>query len=161
MQKQVCQLLIYYVPYGNFTYFGQSLFPGSFFILEGSEISCVGKIRTPDDYCLNFQHLMTENNIDFEVVLNTKDIYKELKIRGYDYGKHFQKLLSLKTKDFNRFHGEVEWDGNWVTFVDALLQSTIIAQPFRKLMVPVMIKYLRCDPQILSRAIQTNKIHGY
>ena len=107
---------------------------------------------------------MTENNKknkDFEVVLNTKDIYKDLKVRGYDYGKHFQKLLSLKTNDFNEIHGEVEWDGNWITFVDSLLQSALMGQPFRKLMVPVMIKYLRCDPQILSRAIHMNKIQRY
>ena len=121
---------------------------------------CFGKIRTPDDYCLNFQHLLAENNEknkDFEVILNTKDIYKDVKIRGYDYGKHFQKLLSLKTNDFNELYGEVEWDGNWVTFVDSLLQSTIMAQPFRKLIVPVMIKYLRCEPHLLRRAIQMNK----
>ena len=146
--------------YCIFNYFDHFNHVGSFVVLEGSEISCVGKIRTPDDYCLNFQHLMTENNEknkDFEVVLNTKDIYKDLKVRGYDYGKHFQKLLSLKTNDFNRIHGEVEWDGNWVTFVDSLIQCTLMAQPMRKPMVPFMIKYLRCEPNLLSKALHTNK----
>ena len=110
---------------------------------------------------MNNQNLINENdmkNKDFEIVLNAKDIYKDLRILGYDYGPKFQRLLSVKTNDFKTIHGEIEWDGNWITFMDAILQSMITAFAFRKMMVPVMIRSLRCDPRVLFDALDANQI---
>ena len=77
---------------------------------------------------------------------------------GYDYGPKFRKIKSMKTNDFETLHGEVGWDGNWITFMDSLLQIMALAIPFRKMMVPVMIKSLRCDPKTFFEALENNKI---
>ena len=99
-----------------------------------------------------------EDKKEYEVVLNRNDIYKDLKILGYDYGPKFQKLKSMKTNNFETITGDVDWDGNWITFMDSLLQTMALAMPFRKLMVPVMIKSLRCDPLVLYQAIKQNRL---
>ena len=130
-------------------------------VSQGDTIHCSGKVSTTDENCLNVQHVLEKVNEwkdnKCEVVLNANDIYKDLRVRGYDYGHRFQKLKTFKTNDFNEVYGEIEWDGNWVTFVDSLLQTMVICQPFRKLLVPVMLKYLRCDPKILNRVIESNR----
>ena len=128
--------------------------------MEGGNVTCVGKIRTSDEYCLNVQHLLIEqeeNKKDFEVELNCHEIYKDLKILGYDYGPKFQRLKNMKTNHFETVHGDIEWDGNWVTFMDSLLQTMALAMPFRKMMVPVMIKSLRCDPKVLYDNLEKNR----
>ena len=133
-----------------------------FSVEEGGNLCCFGKIRTKDEYLLNVQNLIIENDIknkDFEIVLNAKDIYKDLRILGYDYGSKFRKLVSVKTNDFKIIHGEVEWDGNWITFMDAILQSMITALAFRKMMVPVMIRSMICDPKVLFEAIDANRVY--
>jgi hypothetical protein len=131
---------------------------GEFAIYESGHMSCVGKIRTTDEYCLSIQNLLFDNNKDFEVELSGDDIYKDLKILGYDYGPKFRKLKTIRSKDFKTLHGEVEWDGNWITFMDSLLQTMALGQPFKKMMVPVMIKSLRCDPKVLYEAVKENKV---
>ena len=134
---------------------------GDFVILEGGNVTCVGKVRTSDEYCLSVQHLIIEDNAekkDYEITLNATDIYKDLKILGYDYGPKFRKLKNMKTNDFETIHGEIEWDGTWVTFMDSLLQIMALALPFRKMMVPVMIRSLRCDPKVFYEALSANRI---
>ena len=133
---------------------------GDFIIEESGNVCCFGKIRTKDANVLNVQHMIGEqiDNKDFEVVLNSNDIYKDLRALGYDYGPKFQKVVSVKTNDFQTIEGQLEWDGNWVTFIDSLLQTMIAVLAFRKMMVPVMIKWLRCDPKVLFEAIDANRV---
>ena len=118
--------------------------------MENNNICCFGKMRTTDEYSLYVQDLIEENNNfdEKEVVLEESDIYKDLRVCGYDYGLFFRRMKNLRTKDYKTFFGSIEWEGNWVTFMDGLLQTMAITLPYRKLMVPVMIKRLTCDPKI-------------
>ena len=119
-------------------------------------------MRTTDEYSLFIQDLIYEHKTDDknseEFSINTNDIYKDLRACGYDYGLFFKRLKTMTTKDFKTFSGTVEWDGNCVTFLDGLLQTMAIAMPFRKLMVPVMIKRFTCDPKVLYEAVDKNKV---
>ena len=132
---------------------------GDFVILENGNTTCVGKIRSSDEYILNVQNLINESPKEqyFESEIEMNDIYKDLKIMGYDYGPNFRGLRRIMTNDFDTFHGQVQWEGNWVTFMDSLLQTMAVVMPFRKMMVPVMIKQLRCDPKVLYQAVAANK----
>ena len=124
-------------------------------------MTCLGRIRTPDEYTLSIQNLINEENVkssDFEIEIEAKDIYKDLHIMGYDYGPKFQCLKAIKTNNFERLDGTIQWEGNWVTFMDSLLQTMAAAMPFRKMMVPVMIKQLRCDPKVFYEAIAANRV---
>ena len=95
---------------------------------------------------------------DFEINLTANDFYKDIKILGYDYGPKFRRIESIKTNDFESLHGTVSWDGNWITFMDSLLQIMAAAMPFRKMMVPVMIRNLRCDPKVFYEGVAANKV---
>ncbi len=99
-----------------------------------------------------------ENNDDFDsITIDANDIYKELKIRGYDYGPKFRGIQELSFDSFNKIHGKVLWTGNWVSFMDSLIQTQALVLPFRKMFVPVMISSLRCDPKVLFDAIEDSK----
>ncbi len=91
------------------------------------------------------------------MTLDTNDIYKELRIRGYDYGPKFRRIQDLRIEDSEKVYGNIEWTGNMIPFMDALLQSQAIALPFRKIFVPVMISSLRCDPKKFFEAIEERK----
>jgi hypothetical protein len=99
-----------------------------------------------------------DNDInDQSITLDADDIYKELRIRGYDYGPKFRGIQELSFENFNRVRGNVLWTGNWVSFMDSLIQTQAVALPFRKMFVPVMISSLRCDPKVLFDAIEESK----
>jgi hypothetical protein len=91
------------------------------------------------------------------ITLNSNDVYKEYRIRGYDYGPKFRGIQELRIEDSRKVYGNIEWTGNMIPFMDSLLQSQAIALPFRKIFVPVMISSLRCDPKKFFDAIEERK----
>ena len=108
-------------------------------------------MHTSDEYSLYLQDMVENNNNivdENEVVLQESDIYKDLRVCGYDYGMFFRSIKSLRTKNFRQFDGMIKWEGNWVTFMDGLFQSVPLTLPQRQLIVPVMIKRLVCDLKI-------------
>ena len=132
-----------------------------FYILENDNICCHGKVHGPVDDILLLQDVLSETQnrtVDYEFAINKDDIYKDLRVRGYDYSGEFQKLIQIRTNDFQDILGECEWDGNPVSFLDNLLQAQILATPFRKLMVPVIVKNMRIDPKTLFEAVRHNKV---
>jgi hypothetical protein len=135
-------------------------FLGEFSILEGNNVCSYGRIYTTDDP-LQIQNLIYDkknDKKDFEsVTLDTNDIYKELRIRGYDYGPKFRGIQDLRIEESKRIYGNIVWDGNMITFMDALIQTQAIALPFRRIFVPVMISSLRCDPKKFFEAIDELK----
>jgi hypothetical protein len=95
---------------------------------------------------------------DFEsITLDTNDIYKELRTRGYDYGPKFRGIQDLRVEESKRIYGNIAWNANMITFMDALLQAQAIALPFKRMFVPVMISSLRCDPKKFFEAIDEFK----
>ena len=133
---------------------------GHFQILENDNLCCEGKVNGPVNDSLLLQSQFYENQnkvLDNELILTKDDIYKDLRVRGYDYSGEFQKLIRIRTNDFHTLMGECEWDGNMVTFLDNLLQAQMLAAPFRKLVVPVMVKNIRIDPKLLFEIIKQNR----
>ena len=120
-----------------------------------------GKVFSPVDDSLLVQSIIHEKQnlvSNNEFSLSADDIYKDLRVMGYDYSGEFQRLKNIRTNDFKEIQGICEWNGNVVTFLDGLMQSMILATPFRKLMIPVMIKTLRIDPKELYEAVNHYKI---
>ncbi|XP_027811303.2 fatty acid synthase [Marmota flaviventris] len=75
--------------------------------------------------------------------LTQADIYKELRLRGYDYGPHFQGILEA-TLEGNS--GKLLWKDNWVTFLDTILQMSILSSGHRSLHLPTRITAVHIDP---------------
>ena len=129
--------------------------------MENDNVCCLGKVYGPEDESLLLQSKFYEKKdqvLDNEITLSKDDIYKDLRVRGYDYSGEFQKLREIRTNNFLDMLGECEWDGNMVTFLDNLLQAQIMATPFRKLMLPVGIKYMRIDAKVLYETVRSNKL---
>lgn len=71
--------------------------------------------------------------------LNEKDIYKELRLRGYNYNGMFR---SLKKCNINASKGKVQWQNNWIAFLDNMLQIILLQSDSRNLYVPTGIDQL-------------------
>ncbi len=136
-------------------------FSGEFSILEGNNVSSYGRIYSSDDSLRNQNYIYnkrTDNNENIELItLDANDVYKELRVRGYDYGPKFRGIQELRIEDLDKVYGNIKWTGNMIPFLDSLLQSQAIALPFRKIFVPVMISSLRCDPKKFFEAIEERK----
>ncbi|XP_053392677.1 fatty acid synthase-like [Mercenaria mercenaria] len=117
---------------------------GNFEIQEGGTLVASGKVTCPESTDL------ARNDADFdlsteEYPLKSSDVYKELRLRGYDYGPTFQ---GIKEADISGVHGKLLWTGEWVSFLDTMLQMTILSQPGHGLCLPTRIKALTIDPLV-------------
>ncbi|KAL6430398.1 hypothetical protein ACFW04_007806 [Cataglyphis niger] len=90
-------------------------------------------------------------NKDEEEVMTTKDIYKELRLRGYQYSGLFR---SLKSASISRMKGHIAWMGNWVTYLDNMLQIMILGMDTRDLYIPVKIQKIVIDTKLHQQEIQ-------
>lgn len=81
------------------------------------------------------------------------DVYKELRLRGYDYGPHFQGVLEANLEGNS---GQLLWNDNWVTFLDTMLQVSILGHSQRSLRLPTRITALHIDP-----ATHLRKVHSW
>ncbi|PZC73265.1 hypothetical protein B5X24_HaOG209733 [Helicoverpa armigera] len=80
----------------------------------------------------------------------TKDFYKELRLRGYQYSGLFRGVLGCNVEGTR---GRLSWVNNWVTFMDCMLQMKIIGQDTRGLFVPTRIEKLSIDANMHYNAI--------
>ncbi|KAL9707515.1 hypothetical protein quinque_011033 [Culex quinquefasciatus] len=113
---------------------------GYFEILEGDTAVVTGYART-----FNPTHKETiEEKTSTATVMKTKDFYKELRLRGYHYTGLFKSVLEARA---DGTHAKIQWKGNWVAFLDCLLQIGIIAVDTRSLMVPTAIGKISISPK--------------
>ncbi|XP_047362716.1 fatty acid synthase-like [Vespa velutina] len=132
---------------------------GNFEVVEGGLAIVTGLIRVATN--LSKQKIpldLIKANIGNEKEeLDAKDIYKELKLRGYQYSGLFRSLHSASVSGKK---GHVQWKNNWVAFMDNLLQMKILALDTRGLFVPTGIRKLIIDTKAHQRYLQsltTNK----
>lgn len=78
---------------------------------------------------------------DFPMIAK-KDFYKELRLRGYHYNGGFRAVRKARS---DGLYGQVEWQYNWVTFMDAMLQIQILGTDSRTLLLPTKIRKLRIN----------------
>ncbi|CAG2110142.1 unnamed protein product, partial [Medioppia subpectinata] len=130
-----------------------------FCVLESDNVCVVGKVRAQNNEVLLTPNAIFERQKQMarcQYSLDKKDIYKKLRVLGLDYGPHFQRLRRIQTNDFRDIYGIIEWDGNFVTYLDSMLQSALFIHPNCVIVVPVMIRTVRVDPRILFNALRVN-----
>ncbi|XP_070172151.1 fatty acid synthase-like [Polyergus mexicanus] len=126
---------------------------GKFEIMEGSNAVVTGTVRIPiniedEKICITF----IDRNDNDEEEMNMKDIYKELKLRGYQYTDEFRGLKSASIRGKN---GHIVWTDNWTTFIHNMLQMMILGLDSRNLFVPTRIRKVVIDPESLIEQIET------
>lgn len=75
--------------------------------------------------------------------LDTDDVYKELRLRGYNYRGVFR---GISASDARGTAGDLLWDGNWIPFMDTMLQFGIIGVDTRELYLPTRLQRALIDP---------------
>lgn len=116
---------------------------GKFEVSEGGFTIVNGLIRVvtnPAQEKAVTKYLQQDDNE--EEVMTTKDIYKELQLRGYNYTGAFR---ALKSASISGKKGHISWASNWVTFMDTMLQMMILGLDTNKLYVPTKIQKIVID----------------
>lgn len=75
-------------------------------------------------------------------VLDSKDFYKELRLRGYHYGGIFKSVVEIRGDGAK---GKIKWLDNWPAFMDCMLQVNILALDSRSLYLPTSIRKIRIN----------------
>ncbi|XP_060532677.1 fatty acid synthase-like isoform X2 [Cylas formicarius] len=125
---------------------------GLFEITENGVVMVTGRISQKQAEGLppiSFPKGVTNENAP---AMTSKDIYKELKLRGYHYKGKF---CGLDNCDNSRQVGEVRWEGSWVSFMDSMLQIKILQEDTRLLYVPTHIRRVFVDAKKHLDYVQT------
>ncbi|XP_046888952.1 fatty acid synthase isoform X1 [Hypomesus transpacificus] len=121
-----------------------------FEVSENGNLTVSGKVSLLEEAALDSFHAqigqpIAKDNSDPKLKLTAGDIYKELRLRGYDYGKTFQGILeSNNAGDM----GKLQWSGNWVSFLDTMLQMIVVGLSGRSLRLPTRIRSVCVDPAL-------------
>ncbi|CAJ0579052.1 unnamed protein product, partial [Mesorhabditis spiculigera] len=120
---------------------------GQFEIIFDDQVAASGHIYIPDDtqpaYYGKLEDIRTSEIAD-RIELDTEDAYKEFLLRGYEYGQAFRGIYRTCNSGER---GKLYWTGNWVTFLDSLLQTALLAERADTLRLPTRVRYLRVDPE--------------
>lgn len=119
---------------------------GFFEIISDEQVAASGRIYFPEEnqpfYYGKLEDIRTSEIAD-RIELDTEDAYKEFLLRGYEYGQAFRGIY--KTCNSGE-RGFLYWNGNWVTFLDSLLQTALLAERTDTLRLPTRVRHLRIDP---------------
>ncbi|VDO39253.1 unnamed protein product [Haemonchus placei] len=119
---------------------------GQFEIISEEQVAASGRIYIPEEnqpfYYGKLSDIRTSEIAD-RIELDTEDAYKEFLLRGYEYGQAFRGIY--KTCNSGE-RGYLYWTGNWVTFLDSLLQTALLAERADTLRLPTRVRHLRIDP---------------
>ncbi|XP_070596224.1 fatty acid synthase [Erythrolamprus reginae] len=134
------------------------LMPASqrFEVSGNGNLAVSGKVGILEETALNnFRNqlidLKNQPNPCSGISLSKGDIYKELRLRGYDYGPTFQGVLESSS---NGNSGKILWNGNWVTFLDTMLHLMILGEMGRNLRLPTRIRSVCIDPKLHLEFVQ-------
>lgn len=117
---------------------------GSFSVLDNGSVACSGRIEVVEDLDMLKDEEIPEDTSDDEnvIMLKAPEIYRELRLRGYEYAKQFQGLHSAKA---GTGRSMALWNENWVTFLDALLQVGQTTRLIDMVYIEVLILYDKYD----------------
>ncbi|KYN14433.1 Fatty acid synthase [Trachymyrmex cornetzi] len=125
---------------------------GKFEITEGDSVIVTGTVYetlNPEQEMIP-TNLLLKNN-DEEELMTARDIYKELKLRGYQYSDLFR---GLKSASISGKQGHIIWKNNWVTFMDSMLQMKLIGYDTRNLYVATSIQKIVINPMLHAWKLQ-------
>ncbi|CAD7085952.1 unnamed protein product [Hermetia illucens] len=129
----------------NAVKFGINFFDGTgnFEICEGGSLAVSGKITIPDHVEKEELPLNPLEKDKSGLPLSKNDVYKELRLRGYDYSGMFR---GVKETDNQAVTGSLDWENNWVSFMDTMLQFSIMGKDLRELYLPTRIEKIIINP---------------
>jgi fatty acid synthase, animal type len=137
--------------------FGLNFFDGSgkFEICEGGSLAVSGNIRVPENIVPEeLSSDPIESDTESGLQLEKGDVYKELRLRGYDYDGIFR---GINRTDSKANVGELEWTENWTSFMDTMLQFSIMGKDLRELYLPTRIEKVVLNPHKHLKELEHSK----
>uniref|UniRef100_A0A2K5Q2X1 Fatty acid synthase n=2 Tax=Cebus imitator TaxID=2715852 RepID=A0A2K5Q2X1_CEBIM len=101
-----------------------------------------------------FDHPESPTPSPGEPFLSQAEVYRDLRLHGYDYGPHFQGILEASL-DGNS--GKLLWKDNWVSFLDTMLQISILSVSQDSLLLPTRITAIHIDPATHRQKLYTEQ----
>jgi fatty acid synthase, animal type len=125
---------------------------GHFEIVEGGITVVDGVIKAAENEKFIKLEIKQKVSTDF---LCKDDFYKELSLRGYQYTNEFKGVHEAHANDSHGF-GKIEWNSNWVSFTDCMLQIVIVANDSRDLFLPTSIRRMKIHPEMHQEILNKN-----
>ncbi|XP_063706400.1 fatty acid synthase-like [Culicoides brevitarsis] len=120
---------------------------GKFEITESSTPVACGEIHIIEDPNLS-PFVQPDND---SITLYSKDIYTELRLRGYEYSGDFKSLTEAR---MDAKAGKIAWLNDFAPFIDCMLQLTLLSKDTRSLYLPVSIDSIKIAPQIHEKLVE-------
>ncbi|XP_046609411.1 fatty acid synthase-like [Neodiprion virginianus] len=118
---------------------------GRFEVTEGDVSIVTGVIRVASNPALERVKTDVLHIEEEELALTSRDIYKEFRLRGYQYTGLCRGLTAASLKGTR---GRISWQKNWAAFMDNMLQLQILGIDTRGLFVPTAIRKLVIDTKM-------------
>ncbi|KAL6256231.1 hypothetical protein P5V15_012347 [Pogonomyrmex californicus] len=127
---------------------------GKFEITEEDSTVVTGTVyetANPEQDMISTDLLPDDN--DEEEHMTEQDVYKlqKFKLRDYQYSGWFR---GLKTASISGNKGHIVWTGNWVTFMDNMLQMQILGYNTSELYITTSIQKLIINPLLHKKKLQ-------
>ncbi|XP_075976879.1 fatty acid synthase-like [Anticarsia gemmatalis] len=96
-----------------------------------------------------------EDSFEEEIILDSEDVYRILKSRGYSYNGAFQ---SIQQSNLDRDEALIRWNKDWISFLDSLIQLNTIMRDHDGISTPKFIRKLRISvtEQSLNKSVDIN-----
>ncbi|XP_029176907.1 fatty acid synthase-like [Nylanderia fulva] len=131
---------------------------GNFEICESNAVVVSGNIRVAEAIekeQLNRSPILLVNK-EHSLPMNTEDIYKEMRLRGYEYSDIFE---GIKSCNCDKTIGELYWFNEWSSYIDSMFQFTVLFDE-RKLVYISGIRYVAIDPVLHKQLVDELPKHS-
>ena len=132
---------------------------GAFEISESGVSIVTGKICSPPEIEkkeLNLPLPVMKHKLDL-LPLKKADVYKDLRIRGYNYSGIFQ---NIQSSDNRGLSGKLGWSNNWNSFLDSLFQFTVLGKNNREPLLPTRLDYVAINPALHKQLVERSQDEG-
>uniref|UniRef100_A0A2H8TY64 Fatty acid synthase n=1 Tax=Melanaphis sacchari TaxID=742174 RepID=A0A2H8TY64_9HEMI len=122
---------------------------GEFELKQSGTIVASGQISTSATIEKELMKLITPKNKKSQYLpLDSSDVYKELRLKGYNYKGPFKGIQKVDDTGYY-----VNFDGNWLAFLENLFQISMLQSDNYNLYIPKFVKKVVIDPT--KQQIQT------
>ncbi|KMQ87022.1 fatty acid synthase [Lasius niger] len=131
---------------------------GDFEICETGAVVVSGNIRAAEAIGkeqLNLPPIPLANK-ELLLSLNTEEVYKEMRLRGYEYSGIFE---GIKSCNIDNTVGELCWFNEWTSYIDNMFQFKELTSD-RRLVYISRIRYVAIDPVLHKQLVNELPKHG-
>ncbi|KFM59156.1 Fatty acid synthase, partial [Stegodyphus mimosarum] len=128
---------------------------GNFEIMEGQSLVAFGKVYVPPNP--EIIDASTDINLGETSRLPGEQVYNELKLRGYEYGREFRGVTEM---NIDGTGGLVSWNEKWIPFLDSLLLFSGVLTQNEAFCLPTAILSFKINPNFFKEKIAEHKENG-